>query len=131
METQFQEYPDLDLLVIRIVDDFKVTEWVKIVQETIDPFMVRNKNKEHQYLIIDVTQIAEMKFSDFLDYLKDLAKRRAEYPEGFNNSLRQYLVGNAKWISNIRNIFQKQLNEQLGVFQTLDDAIQYVRNQHE
>ena len=127
MHFKIDIYDEIILIVVHAEGHFDAVRWSQMLYDDVRPFIEKHANVP-VYLITDYTQIT-VDFPEFIQFMKDLKARRKGQSV---SNLQQFLVGdNEKWLNNFRNIYLKQFNETLGLFDNIDDAIQYVRDDFE
>ena len=126
MEFKIEKYDEINLMVVHATGHFDAISWSKMLYDDVRPFMEKYQS-DPVYLITDYTNLT-VDFPEFIQFMKDLKERRATQPVA---NLQQFLVGGGQWMSNFRNLYLKQFNETLGMFDNVEDAIQYVRDDFE
>ncbi len=127
MDFKIDVYDEINLMVVHAEGHFDAVSWSQMLYNNVRPFIEDHANVP-VYLITDYTNIT-VDFPEFIQFMKDLKERRKSQSVP---NLQQFLVGDdEKWLNNFRNIYLKQFNETLGMFDNLDDAIQYVRDDFE
>ena len=121
MKISHQEIPEVNLVIIRAEGTFCAVEWRDYIYDLFAPIMFHTPDKLC-YVVTDFEHV-EMDFTRFIEFISYLSKRRKDYSLP---NFRQFLIGDNKWISNIRSIMKKQFNEDIGVFQNIDDAVEFV-----
>jgi|GEM_PF-3222604 len=126
MEFKIEKYDEINLMVVHATGHFDAISWSKMLYDDVRQFMEKYQS-DPVYLITDYTNLT-VDFPEFIQFMKDLKERRATQPVP---NLQQFLVGGGQWMSNFRNLYLKQFNETLGMFDNVEDAIQYVRDDFE
>lgn len=78
------------------------------------------------HIIFDVREL-EWDFKQFMGYLAKAAHRRSN--DIVPDNLIQHFVGNNTWLSNFRSWLNKNFNEYMNGFTSLDVALEHIRSQ--
>ena len=110
------------VLIVELKGHIAAKELSDAMGQVVLPY-VRSRAPQMIHVIYDTREI-DMEFKEFVGYLSLAARRREE--EGRPENLSQHFVGTSHWIASFRNWIGKRFGEQMSMFTSFDEALQYI-----